>query len=69
MNNWLKYFLYGLLFTFILLWVLFSWIMWLMPDTIATAKIAIEYMPLEFRITIFLIFGGLILALGKSFFN
>lgn len=67
MNNITKYVLYALIFSFILWGVLFLWIGELLPWAINNWKTAIEYIPLELRIWIFLIFAGLIIALWKSF--
>lgn len=69
MSNAVKFLIYALVFTFILGGLLFSWILGLLPDTISLAKVSIEFLPIEFRIAIFLVFAWLILALGKTFFN
>lgn len=69
MNNIVKYVIYALIFTFILGGLLFAWILWLMPAAITDAKVAIEFMPLEYRFALFIIFAGLILWVWKTFFN
>jgi hypothetical protein len=69
MSNIIKYVVYALIFTFILGGLLFAGILSLLPWAITDAKVAIEFMPVEYRFALFIIFAGLILWLGKSFFN
>ena len=65
----IKYIIYALLFVFVFSSVIFLWVLSLQSDNITTITQTIAYIPLEFRIVIFMFFIGVIFAIWKGILN
>lgn len=64
-----KYIIYALMFIFVFSSVIFLWVLSLQSENITTITQTIAYIPLEFRIVIFMFFIGVIFAIWKGILN